>query len=63
MTRRSLPLAALLASLLVSLSAQTLPPGVTKGASIGGITEYDFPNGLRVLLYPGRRRAEDHAST
>ena len=32
--------------------AQTLPPGVQKKASIGGITEYGFPNGLRVLLYP-----------
>jgi zinc protease len=32
--------------------AQTLPPGVQKRASEGGITEYDFPNGLRVLLYP-----------
>src|SRR5580698_10377968 len=32
--------------------AQTLPPGVQKKASEGGITEYHFPNGLRVLLYP-----------
>src|ERR1700733_4591197 len=32
--------------------AQTLPPGVQKKAAEGGITEYDFPNGLRVLLYP-----------
>ena len=32
--------------------AQTLPPGVQKKASMGGITEYDFPNGLKVLLYP-----------
>ena len=32
--------------------AQTLPPGVQKGPSMGGITEYDFPNGLKVLLYP-----------
>jgi zinc protease len=32
--------------------AQTLPPGVQKMTSAGGITEYDFPNGLRVLLYP-----------
>ncbi len=35
-----------------SAGAQTLPPGVQKKASVGGITEYDFPNGLRVLLYP-----------
>jgi zinc protease len=32
--------------------AQTLPAGVKKIASMGGITEYDYPNGLRVLLYP-----------
>src|SRR5512141_2600974 len=35
-----------------SAFAQTLPPGVEKRASMGGITEYQFPNGLRVLLYP-----------
>jgi zinc protease len=32
--------------------AQTRPPGVEQGASIAGITEYSFPNGLRVLLLP-----------
>ncbi len=31
---------------------QTLPNGVQKKASVGGITEYEFPNGLKVLLYP-----------
>ncbi len=36
----------------VMASAQTLPQGVEKKASLGGITEYDFPNGLRVLLFP-----------
>jgi zinc protease len=35
-----------------TLLAQTLPPGVQAKASMGGITEYDFPNGLKVLLYP-----------
>src|SRR3954470_7220904 len=35
-----------------SAFAQTLPPGVEKKASMGGITEYAYPNGLRVLLYP-----------
>jgi len=29
-----------------------LPPGVTQKATVSGITEYQFPNGLRVLLYP-----------
>jgi zinc protease len=37
---------------IAALQAQTLPPGVTKGPAMGGITQYDFPNGLRVLLYP-----------
>jgi zinc protease len=32
--------------------SQALPQGVQKKASMGGITEYAFPNGLRVLLYP-----------
>ena len=40
---------ALLAGIALS---QTLPAGVQKKASLGGVTEYDFPNGLRVLLYP-----------
>src|SRR5215475_5386944 len=36
----------------VTLSAQTLPQGVRKGASLAGITEYTYPNGLRLLLLP-----------
>src|SRR3984893_11577858 len=38
----------------VSLFAfsQTLPQGVEKKATVGGITEYDYPNGLRLLLFP-----------
>src|SRR6266478_4289590 len=38
--------------LALALNGQTLPTGVQKKASLGGITQYDFPNGLRVLLYP-----------
>jgi zinc protease len=39
--------------LAAALAAQSsLPAGVVKGPSMGGITEYDYPNGLRVLLYP-----------
>ncbi|MDP8983102.1 MAG: insulinase family protein [Acidobacteriota bacterium] len=34
------------------LAAQTLPAGVQKLTSVEGITEYSFPNGLRVLLFP-----------
>ena len=43
---------------LLSISAfgQPLPQGVEKKASIGGITQYDYPNGLRVVLIPGNRR-------
>jgi zinc protease len=42
----------LIAAWATLVSAQTLPPGVQKMTSMGGITEYDYPNGLRVLLYP-----------
>lgn len=44
----------LLALVALALPAfcQTLPSGVQKKATAGGITEYDYPNGLRVLLYP-----------
>src|SRR6266705_1861918 len=36
----------------LAASAQPLPDGVRKGPSVEGITEYTFPNGLRVLLFP-----------
>jgi zinc protease len=36
----------------LSAFSQTLPQGVEKEASVGGITEYDYSNGLRVLLFP-----------
>ena len=43
----------LLATILaVSVYSQTLLQGVEKKATVGGITEYDYPNGLRVLLFP-----------
>src|SRR5215831_18985105 len=42
----------LLTLLAVCAFAQSVPPGVQKKSSIGGITEYEYPNGLRVLLYP-----------
>src|SRR5262252_8802099 len=51
MTRRLTVVTLMLALGFVAL-AQTLPRGVQKMASMGGITEYDFPNGLRVLLFP-----------
>jgi zinc protease len=49
MKNRVLILAVGLASAAVG---QTLPQGVTKDASMAGITEYSFPNGLKVLLLP-----------
>jgi len=52
MNRKFVPTAALLLTLAALAFAQTLPPGVQKAASMGGIAEYDFPNGLKVLLYP-----------
>jgi zinc protease len=52
MHRKMFVLMAVLASAFAGLYAQTLPSGVQKMASMGGITEYDFPNGLKVLLYP-----------
>ena len=44
----------IVAALVLSISAfsQTLPKGVEKKASIGGLTEYDYANGLKVILIP-----------
>src|SRR3954452_3951581 len=39
-------------ALSICASAEGIPAGVQKGASVEGITEYTFPNGLRVLLFP-----------
>ena len=50
-TRTGRRLAFLLAFVAAPLAAQ-LPQGVTKGATVEGITEYDLANGLRVLIFP-----------
>ena len=44
----------LVVALLLAPAAfpQTLPQGVQKVTSVEGITEYAWPNGLRVLLFP-----------
>ncbi|WP_338876443.1 pitrilysin family protein [Spirosoma sp. SC4-14] len=42
----------LVGSLTLSLAQNKLPDGVTKGASVEGITEYQLKNGLKVLLFP-----------
>jgi zinc protease len=39
-------------AMVIAAWAQTLPTGVRKVTSVEGITEYAFPNGLRVLLFP-----------
>src|SRR5450759_1832162 len=52
MNRTFTLMVAVIACALAAVSAQTLPAGVQKMASVGGITEYDYPNGLKVLLYP-----------
>ena len=43
-----------LASVVLTVAAfsQTLPRGVQKVTSVEGVTEYAFPNGLHVLLFP-----------
>jgi zinc protease len=43
---------ALTLALVLAAFGQVLPQGVRQMSSMGGITEYDFPNGLKVLLYP-----------
>jgi len=49
---RSLIFIALLLGLASSAMAKALPPGVSAGPSLGGISEYRLENGLRVLLSP-----------
>jgi len=52
-SRAGILAAALLVGSLTSSTAQDkLPEGVTKGASVEGITEYNLKNGLKVLLFP-----------
>src|SRR4026208_563197 len=52
MKRQLAGVIALTSCALAVVLAQALPTGVQKKASMGGITEYDYPNGLPVLLYP-----------
>ena len=49
---RVLALAFAAAFLSVTATSQTLPQGVQKVTSIEGVTEYKYPNGLRLLLFP-----------
>jgi len=54
---RRLCAAAALIALCCNASA-ALPPGVSQGSSVEGITEYDLANGLRVLLFPDASQAK-----
>src|SRR5664280_1053579 len=50
--KRLIAISAATIVLTAAALAQTLPPGVQKVTSIEGVTEYAFPNGLHVLLFP-----------
>ncbi len=52
MIRSTIARAGLLLAFLAGPLTAQLPQGVTKGASVEGITEYDLSNGLRVLIFP-----------
>lgn len=52
MRSRVLAFFAVLFLVAAGVGAQTLPNGIQKVTSMEGITEYAFPNGLHLLLFP-----------
>src|SRR6266480_7524340 len=52
MHRKGIPLIFAAFALAFAAFAQALPNGVQRITSVEGITEYAFPNGLHVLLFP-----------
>jgi len=50
--KRLIAISAATILLTAAALAQTLPQGVQKVTSVEGVTEYAFPNGLHVLLFP-----------
>src|ERR1039457_5207785 len=50
--KRLIAISAATIFLTAAALAQTLPRGVQKVTSVEGVTEYAFPNGLHVLLFP-----------
>ncbi len=50
--KKSISVFAIAVFLAAAALAQTLPQGVQKVTSIEGVTEYAYPNGLHVLLFP-----------
>ena len=63
-SRMMAPFATVLSLLAVTLflphelNSQELPEGVTQGANVEGITEYQLDNGLRVLLFPDQSKQQ-----
>ncbi len=63
-TRISVPFAAVFSLFALTLFfphqliSQDLPEGVTQGASVEGITEYQLDNGLRILLFPDQSKQQ-----
>ena len=54
-----------LGAILIAFAAAAtaaLPPGVTEGATVEGITEYRLDNGLTVLLFPDATQAKTTVS-
>jgi len=50
--KKLIAIAAAFILLTAAALAQTLPQGVQKVTSLEGVTEYSYPNGLHVLLFP-----------
>jgi zinc protease len=50
--------AAVFLAALCCTAQAALPPGVTQGPSVEGITEYALGNGLKVLLFPDASQAK-----
>jgi zinc protease len=42
--------------LATTIKAQNLPSGFKKGATVEGITEYNLPNGLKLLVFPDQSK-------
>jgi zinc protease len=55
--------AALLLASLFAFAQVPLPAGVTKVTSVEGITEYNLPNGLRVLFAPDSSKPSTTVNT
>lgn len=54
--KKNLYVAAALFAFCVNAFPQNLPPGITRVATVEGITEYRLENGLRVLLFPDQTK-------